>query len=97
MITHIVTFTWKPGITPEDIDALHGRLAALPGRIEVIRSYVHGPNVGPAESNSDYAVVATFDDLDAYAVYDQHPDHEAVRAELVRPWVATRSAVQLVS
>ena len=39
-------------------------------------------------------VVADFDDVDGYLVYRDHPDHQAVIQELIRPILAARAAVQ---
>ena len=46
------------------------------------------------EGNYDLVVVADFDDVDGYLVYRDHPDHQAVIAEHIRPILADRAAVQ---
>lgn len=98
MITHVVSFRWKPGITPEDVAAIASALDSLPSQVPTIRTYCHGADLGAsAPTNSDYAVVATFDDVDNWRAYDEHPVHDAVRSDVIRPWITDRAAVQFES
>jgi hypothetical protein len=46
------------------------------------------------EGNFDLAIVADFDDVDAYLVYRDHPDHVSLFNERIRPILADRAAVQ---
>jgi hypothetical protein len=94
MITHVVSFRWKAGTSTADVAAIHAALSTLPDLVPSIRSYRHGSDVGASQGNVDYAIVATFDDLDGWRQYDEHPDHDRVRVEAVRPHIAERAAVQ---
>lgn len=95
MITHIVMFRWKPDLPEGQLAAIAAALDGLPPAIPTIRSYRHGSDLGIAgATNSDYAIVATFDDADGWHTYDKHPVHEAVLADVIRPWIADRAAVQ---
>jgi hypothetical protein len=70
-------------------------LRALAATIPEVRSYHCGSDLGVStQPNYDYAIVATFDDVEGWSAYDSHPEHERVRAEVIRPWIAERSAVQ---
>ncbi|MCU1360006.1 MAG: hypothetical protein JWN99_1295, partial [Ilumatobacteraceae bacterium] len=63
--------------------------------IPAIRTYRHGADLGvSAPTNFDYGIDATFDDVDAWRQYDTDPVHEAVRADVMRPWIAERSSVK---
>lgn len=97
MITHVVSFRWKPGTTDADVAAITAGLSTLPASVPSLRSYRHGPDVGAGTANHDYAIVATFDDVDGWRAYDDHPAHAAVRTEIVRPHIAERAAVQFES
>lgn len=94
MITHTVLLTWKPGISTEQIAAIQQNLLALPAVITEIETYSCGSNVGPGETNADFAVVATFASLADWRVYDTHPEHTRVKTELMLSWIATRSVIQ---
>lgn len=94
MITHVVMFSWAPGVTDEQVAALGAVLDTLPGAVPEVRRYVHGRNAGLAAGNADYVVVATFDDADGWRAYDTHPEHQRIRAEVIKPLIASRSAVQ---
>ncbi|MGW0802708.1 Dabb family protein [Nonomuraea sp. NPDC002799] len=95
MIRHIVLFTWTEDATEEQRAAVTAELRKLPGIIPELRSYMVGPDAGINQGNHAYAVVADFDDVDDYLVYRDHPRHQAVIAEYIKPILAERAAVQL--
>ena len=97
MITHIVSFRWKAETTAADIDAIRGALSTMPGLVPTIATYQFGSDLGVSTGNSDFAVVATFDSLEDWRAYDSHPEHERIRADFIRPWIAERAAVQFES
>jgi hypothetical protein len=94
MFRHVVLLRLVPEATAEQRQAVLDGLATLPGQIPELRSYVFGPDAGISEGNFDLAVVAEVDDADAYRAYATHPAHLAVIAELIRPILAERVAVQ---
>lgn len=93
-VRHVVVFSWKGGVTPEQIEGVSAALRRLPVVIPEIRDYRFGPDLGVNEGNADFVVVADFDSLDDYLVYRDHPDHRAVVNETIRPLLADRTAVQ---
>ena len=98
MITHTVSFRWKPDLPSGHVAVVTEVLQSLAASIPEIRTYHCGEDLGvSSQPNFDYAVVATFDDVEGWTAYDTHPEHERVRAEIIRPWVAERSAVQFRS
>lgn len=98
MITHIVAFRWKPETTAENIAAIAAGLATMPGLVDSIRSYEFGSDIGlSGAGNMDFALVATFDSADGWHAYDENPDHEALRTDVIRPWVAERMVIQFES
>ena len=96
--THVVMFTWTgdAAVDPAVADGITESLrrfvaeADLPG----LRSYACGRDAGLAAGNAEFACVAVFDDVDAYAVYRDHPEHRRIIEEQIRPYVAQRTAVQ---
>lgn len=94
MFRHIVLFTWTPDATPAQIDAVFEGLAGLPDAIPEIRSYTFGRDAGLAEGNYDAAAVGDFDDEEAYRVYAAHPVHQGLVADLIKPILDRRAAVQ---
>ncbi|MFB4268772.1 Dabb family protein [Nonomuraea sp. GTA35] len=95
MIRHIVLFTWTETATAEQKAAVTAELRKLPGLIPQLRSYTVGADAGLNQGNHEYAVVADFDDVDDYLTYRDHPDHQKVIADYIKPILATRAAVQL--
>jgi hypothetical protein len=94
MIRHIVLMRLAPETTDDQRAAIAAGIASLPSKIPEIVSISCGSDVGVSVGNADFAVVAEFGDEAAYLVYAQHPDHLLVIAELIRPVLAERNAVQ---
>ncbi len=94
MVRHVVVFRWAVGTTPDQVAAVEAGLAGLPAAIETLRAYRFGADLGLAEGNGDFAVVADFDDVAGYERYRDDPEHQRVIAECIRPIVAERTAVQ---
>ncbi|MBB5082240.1 Dabb family protein [Nonomuraea endophytica] len=95
MIRHIVLLTWSEEATDDQKAAVADGLAALPAVIPQLRRYDLGTDLGLAAGNSDFAVVAEFDSVADYEVYRDHPVHQAVIAEHIKPILAARAALQV--
>lgn len=93
-VTHVALFTWKPGTTDQQVDEVAEALRALPGLIADIRAFRFGIDAGVSAGNDRFAVVAEFDDLEAYRRYAEDPRHLEVVERLVKPILGTRHAVQ---
>jgi hypothetical protein len=93
-VRHVVCFTWSDDASPDAITATEAALRALPGLIEEVRAFSVGPDLALAPGTSDLALVADFDDAEAWQQYQDHPAHQRVVVEHVRPILATRAAVQ---
>jgi hypothetical protein len=94
MFRHVVLFTWTAEATEEQKATVTSRLRELPGLIPELRRYDVGPDAGVNPGNHEFAVVADFDTVDDYLVYRDHPVHQAVIKEHIRPILASRAAVQ---
>jgi hypothetical protein len=94
MFRHIALFAWVADATDEQKQAVRDGLASLPGQIPELRSYCFGDDAGLREGNFDFGLVADFDDVDGWQAYSSHPAHQAVLADLIRPILANRAAIQ---
>lgn len=94
MFRHTVMFRFKAGTSLEQINAISAALAQLPLIITEIRNYSFGRDAGVNEGNFDFAVTGTFDSVDQYLVYRDHPEHQRFVKELVAPVLESRAAVQ---
>ncbi|HEX6547604.1 MAG TPA: Dabb family protein [Candidatus Dormibacteraeota bacterium] len=83
MIRNVTLIKFKPGTTPEQIDRIENALLAMgvPGTIHLSV----GRDAGLREGNMDAAVVSDHEDEEAYRSYDQDPEHNRIRRELVGP------------
>ena len=94
-LRHIVLLTWKPDAESEAIRAAVDGLAGLPARIPELTRYRLGTDLGIVDGNADFAIVGDFDDPSAWRRYQEHPEHQRVLVELLRPIIASRVAVQV--
>jgi hypothetical protein len=53
-----------------------------------------GDDAGLTEGNYHFVVVGDFDDVDGFLAYRDHPAHQKVIADSIRPILASRAAVQ---
>ncbi len=94
MFRHVVLFTWAEGTTDAQKATVAAELGKLTEIIPEIRAYALGADAGVNPGNHEFAVVADFDSADDYLVYRDHPAHQAVIAEHIKPILASRAAVQ---
>ncbi|MGZ4690269.1 MAG: Dabb family protein [Gaiellaceae bacterium] len=91
---HVVTLVFRADATDEQIAAVTDALGALPAQIPEIVEYRFGPDLGISDGNHQFAIVADFDSIDGYLAYRDHPAHQAVLADRIRPILEVRAAVQ---
>ncbi len=95
MIRHIVVFTWSEGADAETRARSVAALRRLPEDVGGMTALTVGEDAGLTEGNAHAVLVADFPDADAFRRYAQHPAHQAILAEHIRPHLAARSAVQI--
>ena len=93
MIQTILLFTLRPGVTDEQIGALRAALAVIPS--EGRRNMRLGRDIGLVDGAMDLAIVADYDDEDAYRRWFAHPEHARVRAEVLAPLIDRRERCQI--
>lgn len=94
MLRHVAVFRWAEGTAPEAVGTLQEALGKLPSSIPELRGYRTGADAGLVEGNWDFAVVADFDGVAGWRAYTAHPAHQKLIAELLRPLLGERAAVQ---
>lgn len=94
MFRHVVMVKWAEGTTEEQKRALRDGLAALPDQIPEVQAYRFGDDAGLGTDNYDLVVVADFDDRNGFLAYRDHPVHQKLVADLLRPVISARAAVQ---
>lgn len=95
MLRHVALFRWTPETTDAHVAAVKEALEALPGQVPTIRSYAVGPDLRLGDDRWDFAVIAAFDDARGYQAYVDHPAHQQVATELIRPHLADRAHIQI--
>ena len=79
------------------VATVKAQLMEFAASLPEVRSYRCGSDVGASDmANFDFAIVAEFDSVDDWRVYDKHPRHEEIRAGM-REWIEARAAVQYES
>ena len=95
-LIHCVAFTWRPDTSAAAIEAVRAGLAALRRNLG-LADYRFGEDLGLGDGNADFAVIARFSSADAWRSYMNHPEHQRLIADQVRPILATRVAFQIHS
>jgi hypothetical protein len=54
-------------------------------------------DLGLREGNASLAVVLTFDDVDSFSVYADHPEHQRIIREMIAPHIDSRHPVQFTT
>jgi len=93
VIQHIAMFRFRDDVDEATLVELRADLLALPAKIDTIRSYQVGRDLGLGSRTWDMVVVATFDDEAGYMGYRDHPDHTPLVAR-VGELVTDRASVQ---
>lgn len=91
--THVVTFKWND----ENFDdsGIAEALRGIVARFDGVRSYLCGSDAGLTPGAYDFSVVGTFVDRESFVAYRDHPDHQRIIAEMIRPNLSSRTVVQL--
>ena len=97
MFTHVVTFTWNENVPAGHPESAREQLYAYARTLQGCVSYTCGPDLGLVQGNADFAVIAVFEDEASWHAYDTADEHNRIRAEVFRPYVSVRSAVQVRS
>ncbi len=87
-------FRWATGTTEDQVAELQRSLNGLPALIPALRDYRTGSDAGLAAGNWDFVVVADVDDVEGWRAYIDHPAHQRVLIELLRPLLGERAAIQ---
>ena len=93
MIRHVVLARFKPGVTDAQIEALVTAMRSV--HVEGLRSLTCGPTAALRPGGWDYALVADFDDEEAYLRYDTDAAHTRIREELVPDLMEEAARAQL--
>ena len=93
-VRHVVMFSLVPDVTDDQLDALRTAAQRLADSVPDVRNFECGRDLGEAEGNYHFAVVADFDDAEAYRRYRDHPEHVKFFQQNVAPLLVHRAAVQ---
>ncbi len=77
-IRHVVLFSFKPTADPNVIRQLIDELNALPTVIAEIKDWAIKEDAGQRDYSAQFALIATFDSMEAVAKYLAHPAHVRV-------------------
>jgi hypothetical protein len=94
MVTHIVIFCWKPGVTQDQVEAFGQAMSRMAAELVDLVVMRHGQDLAFREGNGDYALVGTFRDKEAWFTYQAHPVHKAFIRDFVTPILASRTSIQ---
>ena len=73
---HGFNFKFKSGVPDREIASLMRQLAALKGKIPVLKEFFIGKNVAPRTHGFQYGEIAVFDKKEDLMHYERHPEHQ---------------------
>lgn len=87
MIRHIVLFSFKEDCTQKEIDHLFLKLSQLRSIMPQIKSYSYGKNNSPEglHQSFDYGMTMDFDCKNDRNFYLEHPEHQKIIKEQIKP------------
>ena len=94
MVTHVVIFTWLPGVTAEQVAHLSRAMDEMVRALATPAEIHHGPDLAFREGNGDYVLIAGFPDRAGWDAYQADPAHKAFVRDVVTPLQASRVAIQ---
>jgi hypothetical protein len=97
MLHHVVLVTLRADVTDTEVEAVLGGFAALPPAISQIRTYDVGRDAGLSPNDFDIVLVATFDSVEDFQAYREHPAHLAFRQDLLVPAAAGVTSTQFLT
>ncbi len=97
MLNHVVTFHLKSDAPAGQGERICEAIDALAATLPEVRSSATGVDLGLREGNASFAVVLTFDDVDSFGVYANHPEHQRIIKEMIAPHIDSRSPVQFTT
>lgn len=95
MIQHSVILTWNDSVPVGHAGQCVEALMTMSKSIDTIREYRCGADLGLAgQVDERFVIVATFDDVDGWHLYDEHPLHNEIRVKYFKPFVSARVSAQ---
>ncbi len=96
MLRHVVMFKWKSDTSEAAKANAAVCLAELPHKIEALRDYRFGADIGISQGNWDFVIVADLDDEARFIEYRDDEAHQKLIADVLKPMIAERAAVQYI-
>jgi Stress responsive A/B Barrel Domain len=97
VLHHVVLVTLRDHITDAEVEAVLEGFASLPPAISQIRSYEFGRDAGLTPNDFGVVLVATFDTVEDFQTYREHPAHVAFRRDLLVPASAAITSTQFLA
>jgi hypothetical protein len=93
-LRHVVMFQWAADTSQQDRVEAVTALLGLKDSVAHLCALRVGTDAGLVSDNYDVVVVADFPDAGDYTRYVDDPEHQRVVRERLRPFIASRAAVQ---
>ncbi|MCW6036456.1 Dabb family protein [Spirulina subsalsa FACHB-351] len=93
MLEHIVLFKWKPEATPDAIASILDDFNHMPGNIPEVVSVSCGENFTNRSQGFTHGLVVRLNVPEELERYQQHPFHQKIVQEKIKPILADILAV----
>lgn len=97
MLHHVISLRFNEGTSDDQVQQLIDALLGLREQIDTIRSMRMGRDLRIRPDNFEFASLIEFDDKAGYLYFRDHPAHQKVVADFIRPIIAERAGVVFLS
>lgn len=94
MLHHVSLLNFSDSLSKDAIEQLAENIRELQHQIPEIAAYTVGTSAQVDEDAADIAIYAQFASVDDYRAYKDHPVHQRLIIEQIRPHLESRTATQ---
>lgn len=94
MLHHVSLLNFSDSLSSDAIEALAANIRDLQHQIPEIAAYTVGTSAQVDADAADIAIYAQFASIDDYRAYKDHPEHQSLIIEQIRPHLESRTATQ---
>ena len=95
MIRHVALFRFRPGVSAARRHAFHIAVRGLRDLVPQVSSLAAGPTLNLQPGGFDYVLMVDVADAEAFWAYKEHPAHQRLIEEHIRPCVEETVRAQL--
>lgn len=94
MFYNVALIRFKPEATRQQIEQAFAKLRELPRMVPQLNTLTVAANAGVVDGGHDAIIMGAFANVEAYRIYQTHPDHAAVAQAFLVPILEEIARIQ---